>query len=313
MTTFASSRIITQKIFEATFRTYFIGFDKDDKGIEYYRIKKLIDLLTRAVPNFAFAYHEEIDGYNAVEKLQEAAESIYRIKEFRDTYEIYKRDGALTDDNIQKKYLARGEFGELILHLLLRDFHETIPLLSKIYFKDSQGVPAHGFDAVHIHPESESLWLGESKLFSNPHRGIDDMIKSIKDHFMMDYLQAEFAIVSKRIKPYKKIPKQKYWLNLMHSDRTLGEYLKSVTIPLLLTYSSKNFEKPFEIESEFIEAFKKEVFEIKQYFESNSKTEIKTNLNIILMLFPVKSKNELVAGLHEKLFLMQNLQSQRGI
>jgi hypothetical protein len=36
----------------------------------------------------------------------------------------------------QDKDLARGEFGELILHLLLRDFHDTVPLLSKIYFKD---------------------------------------------------------------------------------------------------------------------------------------------------------------------------------
>ncbi|WP_330558188.1 Hachiman antiphage defense system protein HamA [Acutalibacter sp. 1XD8-33] len=33
----------------------------------------------------------------------------------------------------------RGEFGELILHLLLRDFKNTIPLISKVYFKDSIG------------------------------------------------------------------------------------------------------------------------------------------------------------------------------
>ena len=35
-----------------------------------------------------------------------------------------------------EKYKKRGEFGELILHLILRDFFETVPLLSKIYFKD---------------------------------------------------------------------------------------------------------------------------------------------------------------------------------
>lgn len=31
----------------------------------------------------------------------------------------------------------RGEFGEIILHFLLRDFKNTIPLVSKVYFKDS--------------------------------------------------------------------------------------------------------------------------------------------------------------------------------
>lgn len=312
MQAFGSSRVITEKIFDTTFKTYFVGFEKDDNGIEYYRIKKLVDLLVRAIPNFVFAYHEKVTDLNAVEKLHEAAESIYRIKEFRDTYEIYKRDGGLNDENVQKKYLGRGEFGELILHLLLMDFHNTIPLLSKIYFKDSNGVPAHGFDAVHIHPDSESLWLGESKLFNRPHAGIDDMVASIKEHFMRDYLHSEFAIISKRIKPYKEIPKQKYWLDLMHSDRTLGDCLKSVTVPLLLTYTSDNFEKPFDAQSnDFINAYEKEVKGIKGYFEANSKNEVKTNLNIILMLFPVRSKNELVAGLHEKLFFMQNLQSQR--
>lgn len=39
----------------------------------------------------------------------------------------------------------RGEFGELLLHLILRDFKGTIPLISKVYFKDSAGVPAPWF------------------------------------------------------------------------------------------------------------------------------------------------------------------------
>jgi hypothetical protein len=38
----------------------------------------------------------------------------------------------------------------LILHLLLRDFLKALPLVSKIFAKDSPGIPAHGFDSVHI-------------------------------------------------------------------------------------------------------------------------------------------------------------------
>lgn len=50
----------------------------------------------------------------------------------------------------------KKEFIELLLHLLLREYKHTIPLISKVYFKDSAGVPAHGFDAVHITPMSFS-------------------------------------------------------------------------------------------------------------------------------------------------------------
>jgi hypothetical protein len=58
------------------------------------------------------------------------------------------------------------------LHLILRDFIKTVPLISKIHLKDSDGMTVHGFDAVHIgncieDSSKKSLYLGESKLYKD--------------------------------------------------------------------------------------------------------------------------------------------------
>ena len=61
------------------------------------------------------------------------------------------------DNDIFKTYNSKGIFSELILHFILREIKGTIPLISKIYFKDSNAVEAHGFDAVHITTEDKKL------------------------------------------------------------------------------------------------------------------------------------------------------------
>ncbi|MEI3544396.1 MAG: Hachiman antiphage defense system protein HamA [Alistipes communis] len=71
----------------------------------------LVETIRRVIPEYALGYHV---GYNIpqteiVDRLQEAAKTVY------------------TTD----KYKKRGEFGELILHLLLRDFCNTIPLFQQ--------------------------------------------------------------------------------------------------------------------------------------------------------------------------------------
>lgn len=59
---------------------------------------------------------------NTLSKLTDAAKSIYKIDSFQKVKDIYDNNGAI-DDDLEDKYLRRGEFGELILHLLLRDFY----------------------------------------------------------------------------------------------------------------------------------------------------------------------------------------------
>jgi hypothetical protein len=244
--------------------------------------------------------------------IREAAKSIYRIKEFEKTRQIYENGKFIDDDEKtgKDKSLERGEFGELILHLLLRDFHKTIPLLSKIYFKDAYGSTVHGFDAVHVEPIAKTLWLGESKLYINPEKGLKALIQDIKTHFVRDYLRDEFNIISKKVKLYENssFPEREYWLDLMHRNTKMIDLLNSVSIPLLCTYSSENFTKYDDEKcAGFIKDYQKEIRKLKRYFDENNDHLLKSDLNIILLLFPVRSKNELVKGMHEKLYHLQTI------
>ncbi len=308
-TPFNSEKIITHKINEAELSTFLVGFDIDDNGDSKYRIKPLIEKLSHVIYEFAFGFHDGETTHNTeiLSKLTEAAQSIYKIDAFQKVKDIYENDGSINDD-LEDKYLRRGEFGELILHLLLRDFHNTIPLLSKIYFKDSFGHTVHGFDSIHIEKNSKTLWLGESKLYKDGKVGLKALIKDIKEHFKSDYLDSEFLIVSKKLKHFDNIPEKDYWLDLMSKSTKLIDQLHSINIPLLCTYNSKLFTKySDEKDQSFIDEYIEEMNELKRYFEERNDHPLKTKLNIILILFPVQDKEELVKGMHNKLSLLQKL------
>lgn len=115
MRPFRSELVLDERISESTFRAYHVGFEQNE-----FRLKPLVDVIRRVIPEFALGYYEgsSIPLTEVVDKVEEAARTVY------------------TTDN----YKTRGEFGELILHLLLRDFCNSIPLISKIYFKDSHNV-----------------------------------------------------------------------------------------------------------------------------------------------------------------------------
>lgn len=308
---FGSEKVIREHISQADLCTYLVGFDLENDGTKGYRLGPLVDVLLDAIVDFAFGLHEGTDTPNPLvrKKLLEAAKSIYKIPEFDEVRRLYcDNDDSIVDDDIAKKYLKRGEFGELVLHLLLRDFHKTIPLLSKIHFKDAYSTTVHGFDAVHVHPEKKTLWLGEAKLYTDGKKGLKELVSDIKTHFVRDYLNDEFSIVSKKIKIDTSIDDKDYWLSLLDSKNKLSEVLNSVTIPLLCVYESENFSKHSdENAAEFIAAYESEVADLKAYFDLKNDHPLKTNLNIVLLLFPVKNKKDLVKRLHEKLYAMQRI------
>lgn len=306
-TPFGSEKIITEHISEADLKTYFVGFD-----LGKYRWDALIDKLMDAIVDFAFGYHDGIltDAYNR-RKFKEAALAIYKIEPYNASNKEHKKFKN-EEEFFENKYGSRGEFGELILHLLLRDFHNTICLLSKIYFKDSDGVTVHGFDAVHIHNGTKTLWLGESKLYQEGKKGVEKLVDDVKVHFEQDYLRREFALISKKRHAYKRpadIPEVDNWFKLIDENNTLEKILESVTIPLLCTYSSDVFNKHNSDKTqEFLKDYESEIRALKVHFDKQKTGKtISTNLNIILFLFPVPDKNTLIKKMHEKLHYAQQV------
>ena len=306
---FGANKIIKQHICQNNLCTYFVGFDLDDSGNSRYRINDLIKLLIRVIPEFAFGHHmgQVTSNTEIVNTLCDAAKAVYSIDEFQKARDIYLSGNSI-DDSVADKYLKRGEFGELILHLLLRDYKDTIPLISKIYFRDSLGTAVHGFDAVHIQESTKTLWLGESKLYTDGKQGVSALINDIKAHFLFDYLNSEFAIVSRKIKTLSNIPEKDYWIDLLRESTTMREQLETINIPLLCTYESPLFTKYSDDRmAAFISEYESEMLNLKQYFDTNNDHPLKSNLNIILLLFPVQCKKELVTRLHKNLSYIQSM------
>ncbi|QQS59646.1 DUF1837 domain-containing protein [Candidatus Peregrinibacteria bacterium] len=340
---FNSTNVISEHISNADLRAYCVGFD-----IGKYRYDHLVDYLLDVLVDFSFGYHTGILKNYDRRKLIEAAKSIYKItvnsdrKIFEEAKKKYVDEDSEYEDEIADSYLKRGEFGEIILHLILRDFIKTVPLISKIHLKDSDGITVHGFDAIHIgncikDSSNKSLYLGESKLYKDGESGIKALIGDIEEHFKNDFLRREFILIGKKSDNFYKIEnyedqntkneyeqflKEKdFWFSELDKIQTgkgkMEDLFKSVTIPLLCTYTSKVFEnntdenteefkKEYETEiNNLKESFDKKIEELKKSYE-NSGEPISTNLNVILMLFPVPSKKELVKRLHTKLFHQQN-------
>lgn len=308
-TTFNSHLILKQQINESNFSTFLVGFDLKDDGTKEYRLKPFVSKLLDAIHEFAFGYHagSETDNTETLEKVTEAAKSIYKIDEFQKAKDLYLNDGEYEDD-LEEKYLKRGEFGELILHLILRDFYQTIPLLSKIYFKDSRGHTVHGFDSVHIEPETKTLWLGESKLYTDGKKGLTELIKDVKDHIKSEYLNDEFILISKKLKMLDNIQEKEYWLQLLSSSEKLQNQLSRINIPLLCTYQCKLFDDFDDEEAEeFVNNYVQEMGELQKYFHDRNDHPLKSEINIILILFPIQNKKSLVKALHHKLSLIQSI------
>ena len=307
-----ATKVINTKVNGDDLVSYYVGFDLNDEGEMEYRIKEFVKIIINIIPEFAFGYHQgtKTDNTEIITKVSEAARAIYKIKEFREVSDLYLDDQFLDDDiEIEKKYLKRGEFGELILHFLLKNFHGTVPLISKVYFKDSYGHAVHGFDSVHVHEESKTLWLGESKLYTDGKKGLSALIEDIKEHFNRNYLNDEFSIISKRVKDSGHLEDSaKTWLDLLDSSTKLAEKLNKIVVPLICTYSCDLFHKHSDVDDEdFLLEYQQEVEKLKKHFDDNYKHPWKQNLQVIVILFPVQSKNLLIKKLHEKLIFMQKL------
>lgn len=276
---FKSELVLEEKISESTLRAYHVGFDQNK-----FRLEPLVDIIRSVIPEYAFGYHQEdsIPINEIVDKLQEAAKTVY------------------TTD----KYKHRGEFGELILHLLLRDFCNSIPLISTIYFRDSPNVPAHGFDGVHItiNGDEKKLWLGESKLYKSGKDGVADLANDIAKHFNADYIQQQFILINRKLP--SNIPEIEHWRNLMNKHQRLDVIFSSIVIPMVCTYNSNLFVNHKDNTLDYFKEFENECIALLDEF---NKKKPNSNLEIILLLLPIQDKDELNKTLDEKLKAMQKI------
>ena len=346
---FELNTVLDEKINNASLRAYCIKFD-----FGVCMLDSLSEILLDALVDFAYGFHQGIQERYHRRILKEAAASLYKIKGYSAAKKLYLDDDSVlhiddadkTDEvrEYEEQIMKKGEFGELVLHVYLRDYFETVPLLSKIFFKDTDGFTVHGFDAIHIGKDpsdtfKDSLFLGESKIYyrkagKSGIAGVKDLAKDIKEHFYRDFLTREFALVSKKKDAFLPLDEYndkntfdsyKAYLEIKNSwitriqkvsegKESLENLLSSVTIPVICTYESELFITFSDVNQDgFMEAYNNEIAELEITFKEEIKRiivekgePIRTDLNIILILLPIPSKKALVKLIHHKVWNQQN-------
>jgi hypothetical protein len=278
---FKSHLVLEERIAESTIRAYYVGFDQ-----KIFRLQALANVIVDVIPEFAMGYYQgaQVSITDVMPRIREAAKRIY------------------TTD----KYQRRGEFGELILHLLLRDFCRSVPLISKIYFKDTDNATVHGFDGVHVvtTPSSKQLWLGESKFYDDGPQGIQELLLDLKKHLQTDYLKREFALISTKLP--EDCPDIEYWREMFHANKRLDSILDSVCVPMLCTYTSPVYSAHSDNTPECLAAFEDECRALhKQFGDGIGKDPPK--VDVVLLLLPVNAKSDLVSELDKRLKAMQSI------
>ena len=309
---FDRARLIEVTIDEDDLMSFFVKMDIDDHGDPKYPVDELARLVIGVLPEYVFAWHEGISLDDAMSKVSEAANRLYETDPYKTMAEYYLNGN--TDDSIVEEVKKleennRGEFGELLLHLLLRDFKGTTSLMSKVYFSDSRGVPPHGFDAVHCIPDTKQLWFGESKLYSDGKTGLVNLVNDIREHLTHDYLHDQFVVIEKNLKSQTN-PDKDEWIRKFQNNDRLADMVDGLNLAMLCIYPHEVYQKQIDKELDMVEGLechKTNIKDLKAYFNKINDCPIRDKVNIVLLLFPVKDKAEFVKTLHQKLWAAQQL------
>lgn len=306
---YGKSRVVVVNVGQDDVDGMLINWDLTDNGQYDYMENEFISAVMNYLPEYAMGYDvEKVSPIEIVEYLRTAAKSVIKVKKVNEI-KRYLDEGIpyeQWDDEVLDVYNSKGIFSELILHFLLRDVKGTLPLISKIYFKDSISVEAHGFDAVHV--LGDKLWLGETKFYNDGKRGIKALLDDLNKHFKHDYLKEQFMIISRALVHNNEMREE--WVNKLSTANRLEDKLNMIYIPLLCIYED-------QVASDVIDrlnaAGKSEsiyfdhVVKMKEYFDKNNTFPYTEKVQPLLILLPVKSKDKIVSAMLSRIFNMQNI------
>ena len=306
---YGKSRVVVVNVGQDDVDGMLINWDLTDNGQYDYMENEFISAVMNYLPEYAMGYDvEKVSPIEIVEYLRTAAKSVIKVKKVNEI-KRYLDEGIpydQWDDEVLDVYNSKGIFSELILHFLLRDVKGTLPLISKIYFKDSISVEAHGFDAVHV--LGDKLWLGETKFYNDGKRAIKALLDDLNKHFKHDYLKEQFMIISRALVHNNEMREE--WVNKLSTANRLEDKLNMIYIPLLCIYED-------QVASDVIDrlnaAGKSEsiyfdhVVKMKEYFDKNNTFPYTEKVQPLLILLPVKSKDKIVSAMLSRIFNMQNI------
>jgi hypothetical protein len=244
-----------------------------------WRGDELGDYLFDYLAEFALSHAELVKFHHSTARrlMQAAAKSVYATEKFG----------------------SRGEFGELMLHAVVRQLFDSEPAVSKIFYKTAANDTVKGFDAVHIVSPSHSdleLWLGEVKFYEDARSAIRDVCAELKRHYDDGFLRSEFAVVTRYLDPSWEHADELE--RLLDPNTSLDDIVGRIRVPVLVTYDSAVLGSHTSVDASYIRGFEDEVAGLHEYFKTR---ELPAEILVHLLLVPLRSKAEFLSTLNGKL------------
>ena len=281
--------IVPQHINQETLKSYYLYFDENGD-----RSSELLDILMDSLLEFVFGIkYRDIKSPRKHQKFFNACEKLYKDPNAR---------------NSKKE----GDLGEIILHTLLRKYLGTIPFAGRFYFATDKNTSPKSFDIVHVLPDESKniLVLGESKMYADAKGGIDALAGDIKKHFNADYVRKQFVKISEAVssdnlmdqenivRPMRKTIEG--WEYALRTEKTLENVVDLLYVPLLCTYNYDTYNEYTNVCEQFLKEYENHIGELYNYFD-NKEIIRPACLNILLMLFPVPSKDILIEEYYKRI------------
>ena len=243
-----------------------------------WRYDQLAEHILEWLPEFALNEREyaALTGATARRKLREAAQIIYT----------------------SPKYANRGEVGEILLHVIIRQEFGSMPAISKIFYKDAPNDTVKGFDAVHVVEATDGLelWLGEVKLYKDIASAVRDVVSELKQHTSISYLRSEFAAIWRKLD--HSHPHRDALHHLLENNASMDEVFTRLCVPVLLAYDSATVAAHSQTDNAYEAAI---TSEFEQYYDRFVGTALPAELKIILILLPMNTKTKLLERFDAKL------------
>jgi hypothetical protein len=251
--------------------------------LEAWRCKPFANHLIEWLPDYALAEDElQVSHGNMYVKLQEAAIRIYT----------------------STKYKNRGEVGEIALHAVCRDYFDTIPISPRVFYKSSSNDVIKSFDMVHARFPNAStmeLWLGESKLYTNPDAAITDAIDSVNMHLEHGFLKNQKLLLGPQIP--KTTPRYEEILSIFKSQTSLDKLINAAVFAIGIACESVALVGTKSCTDTYKEAVLKELQFLQQKIIASS---LNHSIKIVLVYIPLLNKSDLVTAFDDKLKGLQS-------
>jgi hypothetical protein len=272
-------------IFKVIVKSSFNKHTKDSYHLDYesekYRQIHLVELIRDTVVFFALT-REELASINAETMTQLQKRAWNRIS--------------------TRPPKVKGDYGELLLFLILEVFYPTKKFVTKIRLRTSLGDEIKGFDCAHFSIEKSEicLWLGEAKFHQSFSGALAKAIESLNDHITDKKLKDEISILegnNTELEEPERTRIEKY----LNSGITLDKM--KFKIPILITYDSTVVKGNKKVCEEFTNQLIDEL--TAKYKNIDSKSFIlKPNIELHFIIIPLETVTEIKDGLQiiEKAF-----------